>query len=72
MNVTAQFQSTRPVWGATKNTTASAMSIIAFQSTRPVWGATEIADVEIMLEQIFQSTRPVWGATTGEATELAD
>ena len=34
-----QFQSTRPVWGATAEL-ADALRGIAFQSTRPVWGAT--------------------------------
>ena len=36
------FQSTRPVWGATRASHLSA-SILEFQSTRPVWGATASA-----------------------------
>ena len=36
---TWQFQSTRPVWGATYHT-LPAMPSQTFQSTRPVWGAT--------------------------------
>ena len=35
----AQFQSTRPVWGATRSK-HSKWSRFQFQSTRPVWGAT--------------------------------
>ena len=34
-----RFQSTLPVWGATKATTPEA-KLLAFQSTLPVWGAT--------------------------------
>ena len=34
-----QFQSTRPVWGATNMAMAGA-DLSVFQSTRPVWGAT--------------------------------
>ena len=34
-----QFQSTRPVWGAT-NSVGAPVSEPIFQSTRPVWGAT--------------------------------
>ena len=37
--VAGQFQSTRPVWGATREGKAKAEQR-AFQSTRPVWGAT--------------------------------
>ena len=36
---TFQFQSTRPVWGATFGMPVAAISS-SFQSTRPVWGAT--------------------------------
>ena len=36
-----QFQSTRPVWGATK-VYANLANLVAFQSTRPVWGATTV------------------------------
>ena len=35
------FQSTRPVWGATKGASLPA-SNDGFQSTRPVWGATSL------------------------------
>ena len=34
-----QFQSTRPVWGATEEG-ADSVTAMQFQSTRPVWGAT--------------------------------
>ena len=38
----AQFQSTRPVWGATSARPTPASRRAEFQSTRPVWGATLI------------------------------
>ena len=34
-----RFQSTRPVWGATRRYAKGDMQM-RFQSTRPVWGAT--------------------------------
>ena len=34
------FQSTLPVWGATRDTTTPTMQEVLFQSTLPVWGAT--------------------------------
>ena len=56
-----QFQSTRPVWGAT---TLSSDTVLSpkFQSTRPVWGATRDKRKKGAFGG-FQSTRPVWGAT---------
>ena len=38
-----EFQSTRPVWGATPEA-GTYSNLIKFQSTRPVWGATAFAD----------------------------
>ena len=38
------FQSTRPVWGATKVPLCFAESSV-FQSTRPVWGATNLTKI---------------------------
>ena len=35
-----RFQSTRPVWGATRANHPSSKHYCEFQSTRPVWGAT--------------------------------
>ena len=59
------FQSTRPVWGATRrSSTAGASSL--FQSTRPVWGATFLRSIGAKRCTKFQSTRPVWGATGGD------
>ncbi len=55
------FQSTHPVWGATKVQTINFLHI-KFQSTHPVWGATLIAITRIA-KRLFQSTHPVWGAT---------
>ena len=37
----AEFQSTRPVWGATAITLCGSGYYLVFQSTRPVWGATQ-------------------------------
>ncbi len=37
----SKFQSTLPVWGATKNDNAR-RSLVIFQSTLPVWGATDL------------------------------
>ena len=57
-----EFQSTRPVWGATLANLSSTASMM-FQSTRPVWGATRRLDITPDVVTAFQSTRPVWGAT---------
>ena len=57
-----QFQSTRPVWGATGGFLMAVMRV-EFQSTRPVWGATSCCCLSRGSDG-FQSTRPVWGATT--------
>ena len=54
---TLQFQSTRPVWGAT---TAPGLywDNWEFQSTRPVWGATEeMPAVEEMFEISIHAPR---------------
>ena len=40
MMKTDQFQSTRPVWGATRFEDEINLFGFGFQSTRPVWGAT--------------------------------
>ena len=55
------FQSTLPVWGATK-TFAYVSRYVLFQSTLPVWGATKRLD-SLWPRAEFQSTLPVWGAT---------
>ena len=39
-HIDAKFQSTRPVWGATKAEYYHPDMALIFQSTRPVWGAT--------------------------------
>ena len=56
------FQSTRPVWGATRYQTRDYQAG-GFQSTRPVWGATSGHVLRTLSPNLFQSTRPVWGAT---------
>ena len=58
------FQSTLPVWGATKASNAQEL-VLEFQSTLPVWGATPIYGlICTSYVSIFQSTLPVWGATS--------
>ena len=56
------FQSTLPVWGATRWTGLTVTFSAQFQSTLPVWGATLHLIVRHVREK-FQSTLPVWGAT---------
>ena len=55
------FQSTLPVWGATRVGSSSWVAL-QFQSTLPVWGATN-APNKANPRLRFQSTLPVWGAT---------
>ena len=57
----SEFQSTRPVRGATAYL-ALDLGLPMFQSTRPVRGATEDTK-ELKCTAEFQSTRPVRGAT---------
>ena len=56
------FQSTPPVWGATR-CSLSPWRWTPFQSTPPVWGATWSMVSRYPMNRIFQSTPPVWGAT---------
>ena len=56
-----RFQSTLPVWGATK-VCCPIHPRSRFQSTLPVWGATTVGVARDEGAQ-FQSTLPVWGAT---------
>ena len=59
--IAGQFQSTLPVWGATR-AGGDVVPGSLFQSTLPVWGATETM-LRRCLDAEFQSTLPVWGAT---------
>ncbi|EGK58592.1 hypothetical protein HMPREF9081_1898 [Centipeda periodontii DSM 2778] len=59
--VVTEFQSTRPVRGATGGSVPAGVAM-AFQSTRPVRGATMLFAM-IPPPHSFQSTRPVRGAT---------
>ena len=61
----AEFQSTRPVRGATRYEEAC-LEATVFQSTRPVRGATRTRDAACTSAQPFQSTRPVRGATSDD------
>ena len=56
------FQSTHPVWGATRAVEVAQWYKNLFQSTHPVWGATGPPE-QLLEQQPFQSTHPVWGAT---------
>jgi len=61
-----EFQSTRPVWGATRGR-SEMLAAMKFQSTRPMWGATAVV-AQPDNKAKFQSTRPVWGATLSIST----
>ena len=63
----SSFQSTHPVWGATRKGEDVAVLHDKFQSTHPVWGATSQKESGKGLFG-FQSTHPVWGATTTSVT----
>ena len=56
------FQSTRPVWGATK-VDAFAISGIDISIHAPRVGRDDPAQWAAFKDMLFQSTRPVWGAT---------
>ena len=57
-----QFQSTRPVWGATMFSSKTAVSQpISIHAPRV--GRDHIYTTKMDGREIFQSTRPVWGAT---------
>ena len=58
-----QFQSTLPVWAATKFGDGSVIKHDRFQSTLPVWAATLFVALYYRLFVRFQSTLPVWAAT---------
>ena len=57
-----EFQSTRPLRGATRQAAARAGRPDAFQSTRPLRGATWVNGKMLIIRE-FQSTRPLRGAT---------
>ena len=57
------FQSTLPVWGATR-TLCYRLRVQLFQSTLPAGGGSDaITGDKAVKMSIFQSTLPVWGAT---------
>ena len=58
----AEFQSTRPLRGATAKPELADAAHFAFQSTRPARGAT-VSDATVYHVRLFQSTRPARGAT---------
>ena len=48
-----EFQSTRPVWGATRLSGGVLHLVEPFQSTRPVWGATAKEVTTSLLCHVF-------------------
>ncbi len=52
------FQSTRPVWGATRSVRAKRRTTHEFQSTRPVWGATPAAHPTSIMSRNFNPRAP--------------
>ena len=57
-----EFQSTRPVWGATLPSAATVSPSGDFNPRAP-YGARRGYDFFVVERDGFQSTRPVWGAT---------
>ena len=65
-----QFQSTRPVWGATfEDDTAEAVYFV-FQSTRPVWGATSFSRARLDV-QLISIHAPRVGRDPGRPSNTA-
>ena len=67
--VSAPFQFTHPVWGAT-DLSGTKVSRLKFQFTHPVWGATSRSPSLRLLWLVFQFTHPVWGATSALLSAL--
>ena len=57
-----QFQSTRPVWGATSGT-EGVLLLGDVSIHAPRVGRDLVKFARVRLASLFQSTRPVWGAT---------
>ena len=68
-NILCRFQSTRPIWGATRKTETGAkeeqISIHA-----PHMGRDGTAETAKAGTTQFQSTRPIWGATQASDAEI--
>ena len=60
-----QFQSSRPLRGATLAALYIIQNQHKFQSSRPLRGATGVALVAVSAASVFQSSRPLRGATAG-------
>ena len=56
------FQSTRPVWGATRRMRSTVRRRTCFNPRAPC-GARPMSVSTYSAAAVFQSTRPVWGAT---------
>ena len=57
------FQSTLPVWGATRLELVRRYSYVIFQSTLPVWGAATLGGHDPDAAGLISIHAPVWGAT---------
>ena len=57
-----EFQSTRPVWGATRARLRHIRHISDFNPRAPCGARQGLFTTKVAI-YIFQSTRPVWGAT---------
>ena len=61
-DVVREFQSTRPVWGATAGLHSSVrMTEVSIHAPRVGRDIRSISQASLL--HLFQSTRPVWGAT---------
>ena len=60
-----RFQSTRPVWGATRLLTHSFKRGSLFQSTRPVWGATMRTGYQVGVRRYFNPRAPCGARRSG-------
>ena len=66
-----EFQSTRPVWGATRTCPRLHPALHHFNPRAP-YGARHVAAGLLLRKEAFQSTRPVWGATLCELCSLPE
>ena len=53
-----KFQSTHPVWGATRLGNRKTADMLLFQSTHPVWGATKARQARKVPRENFNPRTP--------------
>ena len=70
-DVSDQFQSTPPVWGAT---VFPALLVVrrGYFNPRPPYGERRTHRLPLPIRIAFQSTPPVWGATSARAVGSSD